>query len=188
MAQELEIRLSRPPASVELFAGPGQAPPAPGQAPIDAAAEAQKEIEAERGRLAAAATALEQAAGQFAELQEQFIRTAEAQVVELALEVARKVLTQEVQAGRYEIDPIVREALSRVGPRVEVVVHLNGVDLERCGLVAQQAETTGPGSIRFLADPKIPPGGCLLQTAQGVVESSIDEHLDRVAEALGGEQ
>lgn len=190
MAQSAEIRLPRPLSGVQVAGRAGGTPAAPvaQKAPAAEAASvaAQKQLEAERTRLATARAALEQAGQQFRQLQEQFIANAEAQIAELALEVARKVLMQEVQAGRYEIDPIVREALSRIPSRTEVVVHLNGDDLARCKLVAQQTETTGAGSIRFIADSKVPPAGCLLQTTQGTVESSVDEHLGQIAEALGG--
>ncbi len=96
--------------------------------------------------------------------------------------IARKVLMQEIQAGRYEIDPIVREALSRVPDRTPAEVHLNPGDIERCGGVDTRDDAECP--VRLTADANVAPGECLVVTDDGTVESTMEGHLGEIDQAL----
>jgi flagellar assembly protein FliH len=143
-----------------------------------------QQVQAERDRLASALAAVQEAGGQLAMLRGKTLKDAEAQIVELAINIARKVLMQEIAAGRYEIEPIVRAALAGAGGRQDVVVRLNGDDLAQCRLAGAEEGQAGP--VRFVADPSIRRAECLVETPDGVIESSIEQHLDGVAEALKG--
>jgi flagellar biosynthesis/type III secretory pathway protein FliH len=90
------------------------------------------------------------------------------------------VLAQEVRAERYEIEPIVREALERVGGSGEVVVRLNAEDLARGGL----ADPGDDGRIKYVADPSVRPAGCIVETTDGLVVATIEDGLAAAAEAL----
>jgi flagellar assembly protein FliH len=136
-------------------------------------------LQREQAGLAASSRAMAKAAAELAELYEQAQARLEQQVMELAIDVARTVLMQEVQAGRYEIEAIVREALAQVPARQEVVVHLSPADLERCSL----AESPAPG-VRFVADANLAAASCLVETREGVVESSVEASLDAVENAM----
>jgi len=186
MAQQVTVRLVGRPQTVTVSSSTaaGAAPDA-----ADAAAEIEhvrqqmrQEIDAERLRVAQSCRALAAAAEQFDRLQDELLAEAETQLVDLAIDIARKVLMQEIQAERYEIDPIVAEALRRVPCRRGVVVHLHGDDLARCRAAEQLAEDSE--HIRFVADPNVRPGECVVQTPEGVVESSVASHLEDVAEQL----
>ncbi len=148
-------------------------------APLD---QRRRRLEQERERLAQARQALAAAGGRFRQLQADLIAEAEQQLLDLALDIARKVLMQEIQAGRYEIDPIVTEAMRHVPSRRDVVVHLHPDDYAQC----RAAEQLGDDSdgIRFLADPNVGRAECLLETREGVVESAVEPGLARVSEAL----
>jgi flagellar biosynthesis/type III secretory pathway protein FliH len=108
--------------------------------------------------------------------------------VELAVNIARKVLMQEIQAGRYEIDPIVQEALNRVPARQEIVVRLNPADLAKCRQAASiQAQEDCPG-VRFVADNSVQRAHCLLETPHGIVESAVESNLEAVAAAMTSQE
>ncbi len=142
------------------------------------------QLDAELTGIRNARKALQQAAGKFKELQGQFLAEAQQQLVDLSIEIAKKVLMQEIQADRHHIDPIVTEALSRVPNRTDVVVHLHPDDLARCEQAGESDEASDKSTVSFVADPKIKRGGCLLQTSRGDVESSIDGQLEEIAQAL----
>ncbi len=183
MMDYLEIQLPRPPSAVGVI--PGRSGSADATGPSDTMrGESAGTVNAEPDGLRSAHKALQQAGVEFREIQEQFIQEAQQQLLGLALEIAKKVLMQEIQADRHKIDPIVTEALSRVQDRVDVVVHLHPDDLARCELVGQADEAADKSSISFVADPKVQRGGCLLQTARGTVESSIDGQLEEIGQAL----
>lgn len=135
-------------------------------------------LEAQRQQLASAQSALQSALAQMPTLRQTLIKQAEEQVLHLALEVAQKVLMQEIKAQRYEIDPIVKTALEQLPARHDVVVHLNPRDLDQCTLTEQEE------GVQFLADPSIPPAQCRLDSPQGVVEMSIEQQLQHILEAL----
>jgi flagellar assembly protein FliH len=115
-------------------------------------------------------------------LQGELIRQSEKQLVELALEIASRVLLQEVRAKAYDIDPIVKEALARVPTRRKAVVRLNPADMERCSLAAesQAAEKL----VRFVADPSLQRTQCVVETAEGFVQTDLASHLQAIADLL----
>jgi len=90
---------------------------------------------------------------------------------------------QEIQAGRYEIEPIVSAALKHLPALDDVIVHLNGEDLAACSL--EEGSPLGDG-VRFVADPSVPRADCVIETPQGLVASAVEAHLDDISEALKG--
>jgi flagellar assembly protein FliH len=144
--------------------------------------QAQRDLEAETARMRLAAGSLADAAGRLDDLYRELPARIEAQLVELAVSIARKVLCQELRAGRHEIEPIVREAMADLDARHGVVVHLNPEDLRRSGLAsAKEAEGA---VVRYFPDPRVSPGECFVQTPDGVVESTVADQLGQIEEAL----
>ncbi|MFW6133303.1 MAG: FliH/SctL family protein [Planctomycetota bacterium] len=140
---------------------------------------AEQAARAEAG-LARTRDALIQAASELSALRRQVLDEAEQQLLDLAVDIASKVLAQEIRAERYEIEPIVREALSRVSGGDEVVVRLNPSDHRRCGL--EEADL-GEG-VRLVADASVQPAECRVETGGGVVASTVEGQLDEMREAL----
>jgi flagellar biosynthesis/type III secretory pathway protein FliH len=108
----------------------------------------------------------------------------EEEIARLSVEIARKILMQKVENGDYEIESIVKEALKNAPTRQDVVVRLNPQDLAQC----QKAQQDEPGSdlagIKFVSDPNIGRAECLLESPKGIIESLINEHLERIGKAL----
>ena len=183
MATHIEIQLPGPLANV------GTSP-----ATVDPQLQSQREqqirqemqvrIDAELDELRNAQASLMDGEAKFRKLQEDFLKEAEGQLLKLAMEIARKVLMQEIKAGHHEVDPIVQEALLRVPAQTNVVVHLHPDDLSRCDLARRDETSADSGSIRFIADPSIHRAECLLKTSQGTVESSIEGHLEEISDVL----
>ena len=144
----------------------------------------QKHIQDEKEKLAQARQALESGVLKLRKLQDDIRQEAEGQLAELAVDVARKVLMQDIHSGHYEIDPIVAEALMHVPPRQNVVVHLNPDDWAQCEMVNQNDQAGSTGKIRFVSDPQINRAECLIETPQGTVESVVETHLESIGEAM----
>ncbi len=106
------------------------------------------------------------------------------EIARLSVEIARKILVQQVQNGDYEIESIVKEALTNAPTRQEVVVHLNPEDLILCQKAQQDEPNDALADIKLISDPNIGRAECLLETPKGIVESLIDEHLERIGKAL----
>lgn len=106
------------------------------------------------------------------------------EIARLSVEIARKILARQVQDGDYEIESIVEEALSNAPTRQDVVVHLNPEDLILCQKAQRDESNDVLAGIKLISDPNIGRAECMLETPKGIVESLIDEHLERIGKAL----
>lgn len=179
MTQSVTIRL---PGAIADVSVQGAGPTAE-QAAALAAQAAEKEL----AELKQARAALQQAVAQLEDLQGEIFRQAEEQLVDLAVAIAGKVLAQEIEADRYKIDPVVREALSNVPTGREIIVHLNPEDLSRCEMAGEAQQDDGSskaGRLRFVADPAIPKAQCVPETSQGFVESAPEQQLTEISQVL----
>ncbi len=186
MTRPLRVNLPGPVASVRAVpasAGPG----ADGDLERDAAVlKMQKDLEAEKAALARATLALQRAAAEVRAFRDEVARETESNLVDLALAVARKVLAQEVQAGRYDVGPIVQAALEAAPTRREAVVHLNPADLER--LEAAWTDASAAPGVHLAADPTLAAGECVVETAEGTVEARVEDALEQIEAALEADE
>jgi len=106
------------------------------------------------------------------------------EIAKLSVEIANRVLMQKVQKGDYQIESIVKEALGNAPARHELVVHLNPEDLPQCHKLQQDDRGSAFAGIKLIADPSIGRAECLLETPKGIIKSFIDEHMERISEAL----
>jgi flagellar assembly protein FliH len=182
MPERIEIQFAGPLASVSVIE------PDRSDARQDQAAQLrmQKQLDTELDEFRIAREALAKAQGQFLAIQEQFLAEAEGQLLGLSLEIARKILMQEIKSERHDVDPIVRETLSRLPDCRDAVVHLHPDDLARCEMARGDNDNPDGESIRFAADPQIGRGECLVKTARGTVEASIDARMGEISRALTG--
>ena len=105
-------------------------------------------------------------------------------IAKLAVEIARKILSQKIQDKDYEIESIVKKALSNATVQNNIVVHLNPEDLAEYQKIQQNNNTEISPDIKFVSDAKIGQAECLIETPKGIIESLIDSHLEQVSKAL----
>ncbi|CAN7619019.1 flagellar assembly protein FliH [Acidovorax sp. LjRoot74] len=106
------------------------------------------------------------------------------QLLELACDIARQVVRQELSVNPNALQPVVREAVGMlVTEGRPATVRLNPLDM---GAVAQplREELDGPG-VQWIADGAVPAGGCLVESAGTVVDGSLDKRWQRAIAALG---
>ena len=128
--------------------------------------------------------ALEDGVEKLRQFEAELLEGTEEQLLDLALGIARRVLMQEIQADRYEIEPIVKEALLHVPTRRDVLVHLHPDDWKQSQTAEEGSKAGDSGGVRFVADASVQRAECVLETTGGVVESTVDTHLENIAEAL----
>lgn len=181
MPERTTIRLHAPLTDARTVSRPA------GAADAGASPEAvRRALEAERGGLAHAAQALERAAAALTDLQETIAHEAEAHLAALAVAIARKVLRQAVDAGQYDVEATVREALRCAPSRREVVVRLNPEDLARIEKAGSEGKPLGLGGVRLAADPALGRAECAVDTAEGTVDVRLEDQLQEVRQALAG--
>lgn len=196
MPQSLTIQMHRPLAGVRILGAPDGAEggadstrePAQGDR-LDAALleeqrHALKAIEQQKARIAQLCETVNSIVGQLDELYQETLVGNRGAIAELAVEIARKILMHKTCQGDYEIQAIVEEALKQAPTRQHVTVRVNPEDLPACQQLRQD-QPDGPfAELDFVADWSIARADCLVETPKGIVKSFINEHLERIGEAL----
>lgn len=172
------IHLEKPITSVNLLCEDG------GETAAPAEAKASDMLKTQRENLTKVYQALQNAVDRVNEFQKNMFERSKEQIAKLSVEIARKILMQKVQKGDYEIESIIEEALKNAPTRQDVVVHLNPEDLVQYQK-AQQDDATGTlADIKFVADSNVGRAECVVESPKGIIESLINEHLERIGKAL----
>lgn len=139
---------------------------------------AAREVGEARARFAAAVVELGQA-------RLQVVRDAERDMVKLALAVARRLIAREVSLDHTLVAAMARVALDRLqdADRLTVVVHPDDHE----AVVAAQARDLAGAPITVVADARVGPGGCRVESEHGFVEAGVDAQLGEIARALLGD-
>lgn len=104
--------------------------------------------------------------------------------LELACEVARQILRQELSVNANVLQPVVREALSLlVAETKSAVVRLNPLDL---AVLQEGVRAEFPDmSLTLVADATLTRGGCLIESAGTVVDGTLEKRWMRAIASLG---
>lgn len=105
-------------------------------------------------------------------------------VLDLACELARQVLRQELSTHPDVLSPVIREALGLLAAEHKsAVIRLNPVDLDALD-ESLRTEFTGL-SLTALADAAVTRGGCLVESAGAVVDGTVEKRWMRAISSLG---
>ena len=173
------IRLASSPSTVRVVPGSTQSAI---EEIIQKRIDAATQLGAERGAedaIASAAGALDKASERLDEVVAQARGEVERSAVELALEIARNLLKVEVDAGRYDLETVVREALDASGAgRANCTVHLNPRDLLRLEDVPFRAGT------ELVGDIAIPIGDVHVTAPEGLLVRDLDRAVASIGERI----
>jgi flagellar biosynthesis/type III secretory pathway protein FliH len=125
--------------------------------------------------------ALRTAARSGEEVSALLVAGAERQVVELALEVARKVLGHRAKVEPDLVLDMARRAIERA--RHQEVVRLR-VNPEQQAVVAAMLARLPEGGFDVESDAAIDLGGCVVDTRFGLIDARLDTQVDQVGSAL----
>jgi flagellar assembly protein FliH len=106
------------------------------------------------------------------------------QILDLACDIGRQVVRQELQANTGHLRAVIGEALELIvedGLPATVRMHPDDLALMKDALM----ETLGENAPEFVADVTITPGGCLVQTPSATVDATIEKRWSRVVGNLG---
>jgi flagellar biosynthesis/type III secretory pathway protein FliH len=181
LVEEEEVALDLPPDFAELeeaarLQGYGMGYEQ-GQADGQAAAEAT---------MAQSIRRLQQLTSGVLENHTAFFRAAERQVVDLALQIAQKVIEREVENMPDLAVTIIRAALEEMDTRTAVRVRVSPDDEEL--LRRRWAQVVPPGvspdRIELVVDERVQSGGAIIDTTQGQVDAQLDTKLAQLGNAL----
>ena len=109
----------------------------------------------------------------------QVIRDTENMMVSLALEVARK-LVSDMPVSVAMVEAAVRDALGHVESSAQITVRLHPADLELLQNAGSPLLTSAeaPNDFRFLSSTEVSRGGCLIETRFGTVDARRETKFD----------
>ena len=113
---------------------------------------------------------------------EEAIRQAEADIVRLSMEIARRIMHRELSVDPSALGGLIRAALEKMaGQQVNRVrVHPDQESVMRACL----AETGRGSDIDVIADPAQPRGGAVFETSRGSLDASVDTQLREIERGL----
>ncbi len=114
------------------------------------------------------------------------VKESENEILRLALKVAEQIIRSEVSLHRDVCLNIVAEAIARVSDREQIIVRVSHDDSEYLKRYKDRLAgiLDGVKSFSILEDPNVEPGGCLIETNLGLIDSRISTKLKSIEEAL----
>lgn len=123
---------------------------------------------------------LQQAQSRFDQLEDVLA----SQLLELACDLARQVVRRELAQPLEPLKAVVQEALAlAVQDSRPATLRLHPQDLEL--LRNQLPEVLDATALKLLADERLTPGGCLVESAQGAVDGTLEKRWSRAVANLG---
>ena len=114
------------------------------------------------------------------------IAAAEDEIVELVIEVARKVIGEVVELNPTTVVHVVAKAIEHANTGDVLTIRVNPRDVELLREYWADALGDNPGNRRWqiLADRRVKPGGCVIDTQTGSVDAQIDTQLVQIKYAF----
>lgn len=105
-------------------------------------------------------------------------------LLQLAIDIARQVVRQELRCNPQALQPVVAEALDMLGAETKpALVRLNPEDFKQ---LESHLRTELPNpKVEWLADPSVPAGGCLVESQGAQIDGSLERRWQRAVAALG---
>lgn len=105
-------------------------------------------------------------------------------LLQLAVDIARQVVRQELRCNPQALQPVVAEALDMLGAETKpALVRLNPEDFQHLE-THLRAALPNP-KVEWLADPSVAPGGCLVESQGAQVDGGLERRWQRAVAALG---
>lgn len=105
-------------------------------------------------------------------------------LLQLAIDIARQVVRQELRCNPHALQPVVSEALDMLGAETKpALVRLNPEDFKH--LEAHLRAALPNPKVEWLADPSVAAGGCLVESQGAQIDGSLERRWQRAVAALG---
>ena len=115
-------------------------------------------------------------------LRQQMIQQTEAQIVRLALTIAKRILRREVTLDQDLTVAMARVALDRLGEHSGATIRLHPDDYALT--IGQGQEPFDSDQVSVVADDSISRGGCRIESAFGFVDASVEAQFEEIEKAV----
>ncbi len=109
----------------------------------------------------------------------------EAQMVQVVLVVAKKILEKEVEEDKELISRILKSALNKAIEGSSIVVYMNPRDFENLNKEFVDAlSSPGGNKIKIKIDNTIKRGGCMIETEFGLIDANLESRWLGIVEEI----
>lgn len=138
---------------------------------------------AEGVRLRTAVQATEEALREFHDGELRWHGAIEENLCALAVAIARHVVGREVQQDPGLIQDLVRRSLTEFPIDQQLTIRVNPQDLATItgrSVAGGEGPVSANRDLRWVADPRIAPGGCIIEGRDRIVDGRVDTALERI--------
>lgn len=143
-------------------------------------------IEAGAKRADAMLRRLSDTLNELEELRRSMVRQTEHQIVQLAVEMAKRILRREVQTDSDLLCAMARVALDRLGETAPATIRLNPEDYHT--IAARHGGGWAGNHVNVVADSAVGRGGCMVESSFGFIDASVEAQFRVLEQALLGEE
>ena len=143
--------------------------------------------EAERTALQSSAALVAQLLAELRERESRWTERIEENICALAVAVGRQLFDREMEASPAHAGELVRRALAEFPVDQPLTIRVNPRDLASITAiaVAEGGQTTlGRVDAQWVPDPRIAPGGCVLEGRDRIIDGRVDTALERLYRRL----
>ena len=144
---------------------------------------------AERARLESAFATVASLLGDLRERESRWTERIEENLCALAVAVGRQLFDAELQAAPAHTGVLARRALTEFPIDQPVVIRVNPSDLASitAAAVADGGQlTVGRADTQWVPDPRLAPGGCMIEGRDRIIDGRVDTALERLYRRLTG--
>ena len=181
MPNVITINLDRPVRTTSVLGVTGIGP---GSDSNDQAKEILQQAQAQNQENAQLWQVLNQLVQQIEQMYEKLFYENREKIANLAVEIAKKILTQQIKQGDYDIQQVIEKTIEKAPQGQTLLVRLNPEDLLKCQKLQKDQATQANENIEFVGDSNLACAQCVIETPKGMVESLIDQQLEKVEKAL----
>jgi len=116
-----------------------------------------------------------------------YLEAAEKTILDLAIGVANKIVSLKIEENQDYFVSLVKKAIKEVKnlPEVQILVHPNQYDYLLTNKNELVAVFTQDTNLFIYPDSDLAHGSCLIESAHGRIDASIDTQLSEIKKALG---
>jgi len=116
---------------------------------------------------------------------QKLISGAEEDIVNLSVEIARKIIHQEISTNKEKILEIVREAIKKIEDKEKIIIYANPEDLE---LIRSHRENfkqiIDTDELHIMPDELLKSGECKVESKSEIIDTDIDFQLGEIKKKL----
>jgi len=120
------------------------------------------------------------------EIRKQTLEAMEREIIDLAVEIAEKLLSAQLKLDPSVVLQVAKEALLLVANRLDIIIYVNPLEFEVVESKKNELLSILPAraQLRVIADQSVSPGGCRIETAHSQVDATLEARRAELLKAL----